>query len=104
MNQYLIIAYIVWNIGVFLIYGIDKQMAKAGKRRIAEKTLIMCAVMFGAVGAYFGMKKFRHKTKHTKFRILIPFLVAVNLLVIAALGFAPEKTFELLEKTGVMRF
>lgn len=104
MNQYLIIAYVVWNIGVFLLYGIDKWKARKGAWRIPEKTLIMCAVLFGAVGAYFGMKKFRHKTKHMKFKILIPLLMAVNVVIIAAFGFAPEKTLEILEKLDTVRF
>ncbi|MBQ6902177.1 MAG: DUF1294 domain-containing protein [Oscillospiraceae bacterium] len=104
MNQYVIIAYVVWNFGVFLLYGIDKWKAKAGAWRIPEKTLILCAVFFGAVGAYFGMKKFRHKTKHTKFRVLIPMLVVLNLVIIAAFGIAPEKTLELLKKLDTVSF
>lgn len=104
MNQYLIIAYVVWNIGVFLLYGIDKWKAKTGAWRISEKTLIICAVLFGAVGAYFGMKKFRHKTKHTKFKILIPLLMVLNMVIITAFGIAPEKTIELLERLDTVRF
>ncbi len=104
MNRYLIVAYVVWNIGVFLLYGIDKWKAKTGRWRIPEKTLILCAVFFGAVGAYFGMKKFRHKTKHTKFKILIPLLMLLNLAIIAAFGIAPEKTMELLRRLDTVKF
>ncbi len=104
MNQYLIIAYVVWNIGVFLLYGIDKWKAKTGAWRIPEKTLIMCAVLFGAVGAHFGMKKFRHKTKHTKFKILIPLLMFLNLVIIAVFGIAPERTIELIERLDTVKF
>ncbi len=104
MNQYLVFAYIIWNFGVFLLYGIDKWKAKTGKWRISEKTLILCAVLFGAVGAYFGMKKFRHKTRHAKFKILIPFLAVVNVVLIAAFGIAPEKTLEILNRLDKMRF
>ena len=97
VDSYVIIAYIVWNVAVFLLYGIDKWKAKTGAWRISEKTLILCAALFGAVGAYFGMKKFRHKTKHAKFKILIPVLVVLNLALIIALGVAPEKIEEVLK-------
>ena len=95
MTGYIFSVYIIWNVAVFLLYGIDKWKAKKGEWRISEKTLILCALFFGAVGAYFGMKKFRHKTKHTKFRILIPLLVALNIIMIIALGISPEKMEEI---------
>lgn len=103
MNSYFIFAYIIWNFSVFLLYGIDKWKAKKNAWRISEKTLIFCAVSFGAVGAYFGMKKFRHKTRHTKFKILIPALAVLNVALIAALGIAPEKTLEILENLEKIR-
>ena len=40
MNVYIIGAYIIWNIIVFLLYGVDKLKAKAGAWRIPEKTLL----------------------------------------------------------------
>jgi len=101
MNSYLLFAYAIWNTGVFLLYGIDKIKAKTNAWRIPEKTLIMCAVLFGAVGAFAGMKAFRHKTRHTKFRILIPFLAVINVFIIAALGLAPEKAEEIIHALGI---
>jgi len=89
--MYLIIPYAIWNVIVFLIYGIDKHKAKVNSWRITEKTLIMCAVLLGAVGAYAGMKLFRHKTKHTMFKILIPLLAVANVALLIAFGIAPEK-------------
>ena len=91
----IIIPYIVWNVIVCLIYGIDKYKAKANAWRIPEKTLILCAVFMGAVGAYAGMQIFRHKTKHTTFKIIIPVLAIINLAIMAALGIAPEKLGDL---------
>ena len=97
MNTYIIGAYIVWNIIVFLLYGIDKLKAKAGAWRVSEKTLILCALFFGAVGAFCGMKVFRHKTRHAKFTILIPVLMVINIVLLVAFGIAPEETVALLE-------
>ena len=103
MNNYLLFAYAIWNVAVFLLYGIDKWKAKRNAWRIPEKTLILCAVCFGALGAYFGMKKFRHKTRHAKFRILIPALAVLNVALIAAFGIAPEKTLEILKNLEKIR-
>lgn len=54
---------------------IDKQKAKKRKWRISEKSLLGVAILFGAYGAYGGMKFFRHKTKHKLFTISLPLLV-----------------------------
>ena len=97
MNIYLIGAYVIWNFIVFLLYGVDKLKAKAGAWRISEKTLILCALFFGAVGAFCGMKVFRHKTKHAKFTILVPLLMVLNIALLIALGIAPEKTMEIID-------
>lgn len=95
--MYFIIPYAVWNVIVFFIYGIDKYKAKARTWRIPEKTLIMCAVLLGAVGAYAGMEIFRHKTKHTMFKIVVPFLAIVNIAILIAFGIAPEKLRDILD-------
>ena len=50
-----------------VLFGADKLKAKSGKRRIPEKTLLTCTVVFGAVGAWFGIFLFRHKTMHPVF-------------------------------------
>lgn len=99
--MYLIGAYIIWNFIVFLLYGIDKLKAKAGAWRVSEKTLILCALFLGAVGAFCGMKVFRHKTKHAKFTILVPLLMVLNIVLLIALGIAPEKTVEIIETLGI---
>jgi uncharacterized membrane protein YsdA (DUF1294 family) len=65
------------NVVAFAAYGIDKWKAKNAKWRTPEATLILFAVIGGALGAYAGMKCFRHKTQHKKFTILVPlFLIA----------------------------
>ena len=73
---------ILWNIVVFLIYGIDKYKSVHNKWRISEKVLITCAVFLGGVGAYLGMQVFRHKTKKPLFKAVIPICVVLNLAVI----------------------
>ncbi len=66
------------NIVAFLLFGIDKRRAIQGQWRIPERVLLGVAVLGGGPGALLGMKLFRHKTKHLKFRIGIPLCILLN--------------------------
>ncbi|MDE5977178.1 MAG: DUF1294 domain-containing protein [Turicibacter sp.] len=84
----------MWWIVFFLINGlgyclmaIDKRRAILKKWRISEKTLFTCATCFGSFGIYLGMKQFRHKTKHWSFKLIIPCLMVIQLLIIYHLQF-----------------
>ena len=83
--QPIILYYIAINAAAFIMYGADKFFAKKDMWRIPEKTLILAAAIGGAFGAYAGMQIFRHKTKHAKFNISIPVLMAVHLGMLAYL-------------------
>lgn len=72
---------IFWNIAVFLVYGYDKVMAIKNRWRVSEKTLLVCAFLFGGLGAYIGMIGFRHKTKHIHFKILLPICAMITIYV-----------------------
>ncbi len=61
---------IIWNILVFLVYGLDKMLAIMDRYRISEKTLLTITFLLGGIGALFGMEVFRHKTKKPKFKAL----------------------------------
>jgi len=74
----LIIALAVWNLLTFAMYGIDKQKAKNRQWRTSETTLIAAAFLMAAIGALLGMYIFRHKTKHIKFKILVPLGLIFN--------------------------
>ena len=74
----LVVIAVVWNIFTFALYGIDKRKAKKNRWRISESALIGCAFLMGGVGALLGMSLLRHKTKHLKFKLLIPLAVIVN--------------------------
>ena len=83
--KYITFVILVWNLIVFLLYGTDKGRAKTGNRRISEKTLLLTAFLMGGVGAFLGMVLFRHKTKHWKFKILLPLFVVLNIVAAAAI-------------------
>lgn len=69
-------AYLIWIVLMscitFVMYGIDKRKAIKSRWRIKESTLILLAYIGGSFGAECGMHVFHHKTKHMKFRILVP--------------------------------
>lgn len=75
----------LWNLVVFLLYAADKYKAKAGKRRIPEKTLLACAFLLGAPGAALGMLAVRHKTRHIKFCILVPLALVLQVALLVLL-------------------
>ena len=57
------------SVWAFITMGYDKRQAKRKGQRIPEKNLWTLALLGGGIGAYFGMQTFRHKTRHTSFRI-----------------------------------
>lgn len=79
--NYFVNIFLIWNIIVMLIYGIDKMLAKAHKRRISEASLLICTFLLGGFGAIFGMVLFNHKTSKLKFRILVPFAILIGVLI-----------------------
>lgn len=68
------------NIIAFVAFGVDKYKARKGMWRIKESTLLLLAAVGGAGGAFAGMRVFRHKTRHAKFRILVPLLLVIWIL------------------------
>lgn len=81
----------VWNIVVFVMYGIDKRKAKRGSSRISERSLLLSAAFIGGPGALLGMSVFRHKTKHAKFVIGVPLLLIMNIAVVVAAAWGLNK-------------
>ena len=69
------------NVVAFVVYGIDKKRATHDEWRIPEATLLTLAAAFGAVGALSGMYTFRHKTRHLKFTLGIPMILALQILL-----------------------
>lgn len=76
MGIYLLLAI---NILTFFVYGIDKLKAKKGWWRIPEATLLTLAALGGSIGAWLGMRAWRHKTKHWKFKICVPLFLLLHI-------------------------
>ena len=69
------------NLTAFILYGTDKSYAKKGARRIPERTLLFWAWIGGSIGAFLGMKVFRHKTRKPKFAVAVPLLMVLEIVI-----------------------
>ena len=76
----MLIYLLIINALSFLLMLIDKQKAKKGLWRIPEKTLFAVALLGGSLGGIAGMKVFHHKTKHLKFSLGLPLILAVQVM------------------------
>ncbi|WP_318614269.1 DUF1294 domain-containing protein [Sporosarcina sp. YIM B06819] len=86
---------IFMSIWAFAAMGFDKRQAKKRGRRVPEKNLWLLAFVGGGIGAYLGMQMFRHKTKHTSFRIGFLLLAMVYVTgILYLLGVRMPAVFE----------
>ena len=69
------------NAWAFVLMLADKLKAKKGAWRIPEATLIGSALLGGSIGAIAGMYLFRHKTRHIKFSLGLPLILAAQLIL-----------------------
>lgn len=71
--QIVILSYLlIINLIAFILYGVDKKRAIRNEFRIRERVLLWMARLGGGIGSWIGLKLFHHKTKHTKFRVVVP--------------------------------
>lgn len=77
--KYLLIYLIIINALGFALMLTDKQKAKKRVWRIPEKVLLGTAAIGGSIGVLLGMELFRHKTKHKRFAIGVPVMIALQL-------------------------
>lgn len=69
-QQIFTLGLLVWNVFVFLTYGVDKGKARRQTYRISEKALLLQAFFGGGVGAMLGGMFFHHKTRKWYFQLV----------------------------------
>jgi uncharacterized membrane protein YsdA (DUF1294 family) len=72
------------NVVAFVYYGYDKARAKASRSRVPEAVLHGMALAGGTLGAYVGMRVFRHKTIKGSFRIVFWVIAVLQVLLVIA--------------------
>ena len=84
--QFLLIYLFTINALGLLLMHIDKHKAKKNLWRIPEATLLGVALVGGSVGVLAGMYTVRHKTKHLKFTVGVPVILALQFLLLSYMG------------------
>lgn len=77
------IVYLMLNVIAFSLFGLDKQRAKRGLWRIRESALLAVIWLMSGVGAWLGMRLFRHKTQKRRFVISANVASVLQLALIA---------------------
>lgn len=76
--RYLLCYLILANLAALVLMGLDKSRARRHRWRIPERTLFLCALLGGSIGATAGMWLFRHKTRHWNFVLGMPAILALQ--------------------------
>ena len=85
----LAIYFIVINLTVFAMMGIDKRKAVKKLWRIPESTLFVIAIIGGSIGSIIGMRIFHHKTRHWYFVFGMPLILILQILLTIAILKSP---------------
>ena len=73
---------IIINAAGFILMLVDKARAKKDLWRIPEATLMGIAAAGGSLGVLAGMYTVRHKTRHKKFTVGVPILLAAHIYLL----------------------
>ncbi|WP_026701430.1 DUF1294 domain-containing protein [Salibacterium aidingense] len=73
------------NAVAWAVMGWDKRKARQRKRRFRERTLWILALLGGSIGIQLAMMSFHHKTRHITFKLGVPFLLAVQGVILILL-------------------
>lgn len=71
------------NLLAFALSGLDKRAAVKGRRRVPEARLLFLAAAGGGIGLFLSMEFFRHKTQKSLFRIGVPLILLIQILLFA---------------------
>lgn len=77
--------YLAASSAAFAAYAWDKHAARNDRKRVAERTLHLLALIGGWPGALLAQRVLRHKTRKKPFRALCLATVLANCLLLAAL-------------------
>lgn len=75
-----------WEIALLVVYGLsilltvyDKCVAGGRRRRVPEQVFFILALLGGSFAMYLTMLLIRHKTKHKRFMLGLPLIMAVQI-------------------------
>lgn len=78
----LAIYFILINTVAAIVCITDKVEAKTGGFRVPEKFIFVISILGGALAMFVTMLRIRHKTRHKRFMIGLPLIIAVQSVLI----------------------
>ncbi len=78
MTKLILLYLLIINAIGFALMLVDKHKARKNLWRIPEATLMTAAALGGSIGCLLGMYTVRHKTRHLKFTLGIPLILAAQ--------------------------
>ena len=79
---YLLVYLVIINLITFLAFAYDKYRAKNDGWRVKNFFLLGLSFLGGSLGGLLGMKFLRHKTKKSYYRLGLPLMVLLQVLVL----------------------
>lgn len=86
---------LAWQVGAFYLaasvlsyamYAWDKAAARAGRRRVSERSLLLAGLACGWPGAVLAQQSLRHKSSKPSFLLRFWCTVLINVGIFAWLG------------------
>ena len=77
--KFVLIYLLIVNAAGFLVMTLDKLLARKNAWRIPERTLMGVSAIGGSIGVLIAMYTVRHKTRHVKFYLGVPAILAVQI-------------------------
>lgn len=88
--QWLFVIYaglmVIMSFASLIAFAHDKKLAVKGAMRVQEKTLLLLAVLNGALGAFVGRIIAHHKTDKVYFSITIYLALLMQIVLLVCLG------------------
>ena len=82
MEQVLLYVSGVACVVAFILFGVDKLLARMRMCRVPESFLLAVSFLAGATGALLAMMLFRHKTRKGLFVFAVPLLSLLQIILL----------------------
>ena len=85
LSMYIWIYFALISLIAIILTLRDKSVARKGKWRVKESTLLLVSALGGSIAMLLTMRAVRHKTQHKKFMVGIPAMIALQIVAVAIL-------------------
>lgn len=79
-NPMPLVLYPAMSLLTFVLYADDKSRARNGQWRVSEKTLHLCELTGGWLGAFVAQRRLRHKSSKGSYQVVFWVIVTVHIV------------------------